>query len=290
MTKIQNPRTCLLVEGGGMKCAYSAGVLDAFLDEGISFDLAIGVSAGVANLASFLAGQRDRNRRFYVKHSQDWRYFSMRSFIVTGSAFGLQYIYNDMSVTGGADALDTQAVHANPARLLFPATNARTGKADYFSDADMKPDDLTAVCATCALPVMCRPVRFQGKDYYDGGVADSLPIALAQKEGVEKTVVIFSKPNDFHMKPQPMRAVYTAGLVRFPKMIHALNTRHERYNLAVEKILSLREEGDALTFAPDAAIKVSTYSVDADTEQRLYENGYSDGLARAEEVRKFLKA
>ncbi len=272
-----------------MKCAYSAGVLDAFLDEGISFDLCIGVSAGVANLASFLAGQRDRNRRFYVQHSQDWRYFSARSFLETGSAFGLDYIYNELSVEGGADALDTRAVHANPARLLFPATNARTGKAEYFSDADMKPDDLTAVCATCALPVMCRPALFRGQYYYDGGVADSLPIALAQEEGVEKTVVIFSKPDDFHMKPQPMRAAYTAGLLPFPKMIRALNTRHERYNLAVERILALREEGDALTFAPDASIKVSTYSMDAETEQRLYDNGFRDGLARAEEVRRFLE-
>ena len=47
-------KTGLIVEGGGMKCAYSAGVLDAFLDENITFDYCIGVSAGAANSASFL--------------------------------------------------------------------------------------------------------------------------------------------------------------------------------------------------------------------------------------------
>ncbi len=51
----------LVVEGGGMKCAYNAGILDAFLDEGITFDYCIGVSGVSGNLASYLAGQRGRN-------------------------------------------------------------------------------------------------------------------------------------------------------------------------------------------------------------------------------------
>ena len=61
-------KTGFIVEGGGMKCAYSAGILDAFLDKNITFDYAIGVSAGSANVASFLAGQRGRNLRYYT----DW--------------------------------------------------------------------------------------------------------------------------------------------------------------------------------------------------------------------------
>ena len=56
ITRSKEMKTGLIVEGGGMKCAYSAGVLDIFLDEGIQFDYCIGVSAGAANSASFLAG------------------------------------------------------------------------------------------------------------------------------------------------------------------------------------------------------------------------------------------
>lgn len=65
----------LVVEGGGMKCAYNAGILDAFLDAGISFDYCIGVSAGSGNLASYLAGQRGRNLRFFTEHIHSPRYF-----------------------------------------------------------------------------------------------------------------------------------------------------------------------------------------------------------------------
>ena len=56
----------LVIEGGGMKCAYSSGILDRMMDDGISPDYVIGVSAGAACGASFVAGQRDRNRRFFV--------------------------------------------------------------------------------------------------------------------------------------------------------------------------------------------------------------------------------
>ena len=87
----------LIVEGGGMKCAYSAGILDAFIDENITFDYAIGVSAGSANVASFLAGQRGRNLRYYTDWIKDPGYFGVKSFIKTGNLFGLQHIYGDMT-------------------------------------------------------------------------------------------------------------------------------------------------------------------------------------------------
>ena len=77
-------KTGLIVEGGGMKCAYSAGILDRFLDDKITFDYCIGVSAGAANTLSYLAGQRGRNLRFYTVHLDDPRYLSVRSLLRTG--------------------------------------------------------------------------------------------------------------------------------------------------------------------------------------------------------------
>ena len=86
-------KTGLVVEGGGMKCAYSAGILDRFLDEHITFDYCIGVSAGSANVASYLAGQRGRNLRFYVDHLHEPGYMGVKNLLRTGQFFGLQYIY-----------------------------------------------------------------------------------------------------------------------------------------------------------------------------------------------------
>ena len=122
----------LVVEGGGMKCAYSAGVLDSFLDENINFDYCIGVSAGSANIASYLAGQRGRNLRFYTDHIHEPGYFGIRSFLKTGDLFGLRYIYGTLTNSDGADYLDYEKMMENPSELVAVATNARTGKPAYF--------------------------------------------------------------------------------------------------------------------------------------------------------------
>ncbi len=88
----------LVVEGGGMKCAYSAAILDKFLDDDIHFDYAIGVSAGSANICSYLAGQRGRNKRFYTEFLKDPLYFGPKSFFKTGNLFNLEYIYGSTLV------------------------------------------------------------------------------------------------------------------------------------------------------------------------------------------------
>ena len=82
----------LVLEGGGMKCAYTAGILDAMMDNGVTFDYCIGVSAGSANGVSFVAGQRGRNIRFYTEHINEKGYFGLSSFLKTGNLFGLPYI------------------------------------------------------------------------------------------------------------------------------------------------------------------------------------------------------
>ena len=169
----------LVVEGGGMKCAYSAGILDKFLDDHIQFDYCIGVSAGAANTLSYLAGQRGRNLRFYTEHLSDPRYLSVHSLIRTGSLFGLQYIYGTLTNSDGKDPIDYDAIMKNPAEFYMPATDAVTGTATYFSKYDIVRDDYRTLMATCALPGFCRPVQVNHHYYYDGGVADSIPVQHA---------------------------------------------------------------------------------------------------------------
>ena len=173
----------LIVEGGGMKCAYSAGILDAFIDEDITFDYAIGVSAGSANVASFLAGQRGRNLRYYTDWIQDPGYFGIKSFIKTGNLFGLQHIYGDMTNSTGVDPIDFPALSANPTEYWIVATDAATGTPVYFPKSKMKQDDYRCIMASCALPAACKPIEIDGKRYYDGGVTDAIPVQRAMDDG-----------------------------------------------------------------------------------------------------------
>ncbi len=266
----------LVVEGGGMKCAYSAGVLDAFLDEHISFDYCIGVSAGSGNIASFLAGQRDRNRRFFTDHMGEADYFGLRSLIRSGNIFGLQYIYGTLTNSNGTDPLDFPALVNNPSEYKLVATNAKTGKPAYFDKNDLKQDDYRPIMASCAIPMVCRPVEINGEYYYDGGVSDAIPAQKALDDGCDRIVAILSKPRDYLKPPQKYRMIYSRACHKYPKTVEALDNRHIMYRACQEKIFELEKEGKAFLFIPSSPPQMGTYTMKKEIEQQLYDLGIRD--------------
>lgn len=266
----------LVVEGGGMKCAYNAGILDAFLEHGIFFDYCIGVSAGAGNLISYLAGQKGRNLRFFTEHIHAPEYFGLRSFLKTGDLFGLQYIYGTLTRADGKDPLDYRAVLRNPTRYEAVVTNALTGQAEYYGKETLHQDDYRLLMASSAIPAVCRPVVLQGTPYYDGGLADAIPVQRALEQGCDRLVVILSKNREYRRKPQGLRPVYSRICHRYPKVVQAIDHRHETYNRNLQQVFALERAGRAFVFAPSAPIHMSTYSMKEQAAQELYELGLRD--------------
>ena len=279
----------LVVEGGGMKCAYNAGILDVFLDHQITFDYCIGVSGGAGNVASFVAGQRGRNIRFFTEHIHSPQYFGVKSLLKTGNLFGLQYIYGDLTNTTGKDPLDFPAIMKNPAEYEVAATNAVTGEAEYFGKEDMKQDDYRPIMASSAIPAACRPVVINGVPYYDGGISDAIPVRRALEKGCDRIVVILSKQRDYVRKPQGMRFLYSTLCRKYPKIIEDIDRRHITYRENLQEVFDLEKEGKAFVFAPSEHVKVGTYSMDEKTERILYDLGMKDFAERQEELKDFLK-
>lgn len=285
----QQKKTGLVVEGGGMKCAYSAGILDAFLDDHITFDYCIGVSGGAGNVASYLAGQKGRNLRFFTDHIHSPEYFGVKSLLKTGNLFGLQYIYGTLTNSGGEDPLDFESIVKNPARYQVVATDASTGEARYFDKEEMRQDDYRQIMASCAIPVACRPVEIDGVAYYDGGIADAIPVEHTLEEGCDKVIVILSKPRDYVRKPQGMRPVYSRVCRRYPKIVEAIDQRHITYTKTQKKVFELEKEGKAFVFAPSQHIKVGTYSMNEETERELYDLGLQDYSKMKEQLQAFME-
>ena len=279
----------LVVEGGGMKCAYNAGILDVFLDHQITFDYCIGVSGGAGNVASFVAGQRGRNIRFFTEHIHSPQYFGVKSLLKTGNLFGLQYIYGDLTNTTGKDPLDFPAIMKNPAEYEVAAKNAVTGEAEYFGKEDMKQDDYRPIMASSAIPAACRPVVINGVPYYDGGISDAIPVRRALEKGCDRIVVILSKQRDYVRKPQGMRFLYSTLCRKYPKIIEDIDRRHITYRENLQEVFDLEKKGKAFVFAPSEHVKVGTYSMDEKTERILYDLGVKDFAERQEELKDFLK-
>lgn len=265
-----------IVEGGGMKCAYSAAVLDRFLDYNIQFDYVIAVSAGSANACSFLAGQRERAKHFYTEYLKDPMYFGIKPFLKTGNLFNLQYIYGNMSNTGGIDPIDYEALMANPSEFVIVATNARTGRPAYFTKDQIQKDNYVQIMASSAIPAACRPVKINGEKYYDGGISDSIPIKKAMHDGCDKLVILMSKTRDFVKTPEKMRPLYTLMCWRYPNAIHDMNKRHIMYTRSQKLAYKMESEGSAYIFAPSEKLNMGTYTMDPEIEEALYEVGLRD--------------
>ena len=271
-----------------MKCAYSAAVLDRFIDDNINFDYGIGVSAGAANLASFLAGQRNRTKRFYTIHNKDWRYLSVRSLLKTGSLFGLDYIYSDLSNEGGGDPVNFDALMKNPCEMEMVTTDGMTGAPVYLDKSDVERNNYWTFKATCALPVACKPVQHGGHVYFDGGVSDSIPIERALTMGCDKVVIIMSKPVGYLKQPQKGAKLYELMLRKYPAIIEALKHRHIMYNNELERVYELEREGRVFLFMMSEDLKVSVYTKDSKPLLDVYDLGLKDYETKKEELKKFL--
>ena len=180
--------------GGGMRGVFASGVLDYCLEAGIKFDCCVGVSAGSANLITYLAGQKERNFQFYHEYAFRKKYMSLSNFIFGGSYFNLDYIYGTLGNSDGENPLDYEAYQNNKADFFVVAEDAATGNAVYFTRNDIKFDDCRVLMASSSIPGINKPYNIGGKLYFDGALADPVPIQKAFIEGCDRVVLILSKP------------------------------------------------------------------------------------------------
>ncbi len=263
--------------GGGLRGIYAAGVLDYCLDQGIRFDIGIGVSAGSANIISFIAGQARRNYPFYVKYPFRKEYMSAGNLLRKGSYLDLDYIYGTLSVTGGENPLDYERFLADPMWFLAVATDARTGLPKYFTKSDIPKDDYSVLKASSAIPGVCRPYRVNGVPYFDGALGDTIPIEKAFQWGCDKVVLLLTKPRDVLRTPDKDRKLAQLIQPRYPRAAEKMRQRADSYNRGVALAKEYEAQGRVLIVAPDDTCGVDTLKKDKTALHKLYKKGYADG-------------
>lgn len=272
-------KTGIVDVGGGLRDIYGAGVLDRCMDEGIHFDLCIGVSAGSANLIAYLAGQRGRNYQFYTEYAFRKEYMSMNNFVHSRSYVGLDYAYSVLSNSDGESPLDYEHLAADPAEFLVVASDAESGMVKYFTKADISQDNYDVCKASCAIPFVCRPYPIGLRVYYDGALSDPVPVAKAIEEGCDKVVVVLTRPK--HVVRAVGKDEMIAKRIRrkYPLAADNLLRRSERYNAGVALAREYERQGRALIVAPPSTGGLSTLTRDKDALDHFYRRGYADAAA-----------
>ena len=263
--------------GGGMRGIYAAGILDYCMMHQIHFDCCVGVSAGSANMASYLAGQAKRNYRYYQEYALRKEYMGMGNLLHTGSYIDLNYVYGTLSNSGGEYPLDYEALMRNPASLVVVATEAETGRARYFTKADLQQDDYRIFMASSCVPAVNRPFVLDGIAYFDGALSDPVPVETAFAAGCDRVVLILTKPVEIPRKPGKDRLLARVIQHRYPVAAEQLRMRAERYNQSVEMAKVQEREGRMLILSPDDISGVDTLKRDRTALQRLYQKGVQDG-------------
>ena len=272
-------KTGLIDVGGGMRGIYCAGILDRCLDRGIHFDGCVGVSAGCANIASFMAGQRGRNYRFYTEFAFRKEYMSWEQYFKTGSYINLPYIYGGLTNTGGEYPIDYDTLMADPAPFCVVAANAETGQARYFQKADMPRDHYDVFMASSCVPGVDKPIVIDGVPYFDGALGDPVPLQWMLGEGYDRIVLLLTKPLDFIRTQGKDRLAARLIHRKYPCAAEGLLRRAGRYNEAVAQARQLAAEGKVLILAPEDITGVDTLKKDHAALDRLYRDGYKDGEA-----------
>ncbi len=267
-------KSAIIDVGGGMRDIYGAGIFDRCLDDHVHFDVGVGVSAGSANIASFLTGQRRRNYAFFTDYMLRKECMSIGNFFSKGCYLDISYVYSELSNHDGVNPLDFPALMKSPADYYAVATNAETGKAKYFTRDDMSQDHYEIMTASCSVPTICKPCKIGDSYYYDGALSDCIPFDKAMELECDRIVLILSRPIS---KPRNSRQdSFLASLIRrrFPNAAEALSNRYKVYNAQVERAKELEEFGRIFIISPDDACGVHTLSKKVPNMDTLYWRGY----------------
>ena len=276
----------LVLEGGTFRTIFTSGILDAFLEHTIEMPYVIGISAGAINACSYVSKQPERTFRTISTYRNDPRYMGWRNFLTEKSYFGLNFSYNILP--NKLDFFDWQTFRKFDGEVEFGVTNALTGEAEYL-DALTMDDECMMLRATCALPVLFPEIKINDIPYFDGGLADAVPIKRAEEKGYTKHIIILTRPPGYRKALDGQsKWVMRAFKKRYPEIAKSLATRAERYNATMDYIEQLEADGKAFVFRPP--VPVASFEKNPKIMKITYDLGYRQMLSRKDDLLQFLQS
>lgn len=284
----------LILEGGGMRGIFAAGVIDYLLDEHIEFDNVLGVSAGACHGCSFVSGQRGRAYATGSDYVDMKEYCSFKNLRETGDMFSADFLFH--KIPEELYPIDNEAFLRSGIKFQAVVTNCKTGKAEYPVIRDMY-EDVEYVRASSSLPFLANMIELAASDeagldgglYMDGGIADSVPLAQSIRQGNEKNVVVLTRPRGYVKKATKMAALMKFKYKDYPKMIEALHQRHVVYNETMKRIEEEEAAGRAFVIAPMGPLDIGRTERNREKLEKAYKEGYYVAEGLGEKLKAFLE-
>ncbi|MCR5580005.1 MAG: patatin family protein [Pseudobutyrivibrio sp.] len=282
----------LVMEGGAMRGMFTCGVIDVLMENNITFDSAVGVSAGATFGCNIKSKQIGRGIRYNKKYCNDKRYASLGSFIKTGDIYNVPFCYDTLPYE--LDKWDIDAFYTNPMDFYCVATSLSTGDAVYHKcdNYETAPggQDITWIRASASMPVVSRPVEIDGSLYLDGGMADSIPLQFMESQNCDKILVIETQPASYVKKPQKFMWLIKKVLRKYPNMIKTMQNRHNMYNAQKDYVRSQASDGNVFVIRPQAPLNIGATEKDPSELQRVYDLGRTEAIHNIKALKAYLSA
>ena len=278
-------RKGLIMEGGAMRGMFTCGVIDVMQENGITFDGAVGVSAGATFGINIKSHQIGRAIRYNKKYIKDKRYCSLRNLIFTGDLFNRWFCYKTLPFA--LDLFDTDTFTSDSMEFYVVATNVCTGGPEYHLCTTGKDSDLEWIRASASIPMLSNIVEVDGYKLLDGGISDSIPVRFMEDKGYNKNVAILTRPIEYVKKPS-FGLASKLLLKDYPEMIAAMANRPTMYNGETAYIRERENEGELFVIRPPKDLKMPNMTRNVDELQEMYDCGRKIMSERLEELKAYL--
>ena len=277
----------MCLEGGSLRGLFTAGVLDALLDNEVYIEYVNGVSAGSMNGMNYISRQRGRSKRINLKYLHGKRYISYKNMFKSRQIFNFDFLFNDIS--NKYDIFDWESFNDKAKKYEVVATDVITGESKFF-DKNNCNDIISAVKASASMPVMSKMIDVEGRKYLDGGISTSIAYKRAFDVGYSKAIVVLTREEGYRKKPvnKINESIYKRYFKPLPNLVEKLMTVPERYNNMQEEMEELAKERKLLIIRPQNKVTVQRLEHSSVKLEKLYNEGYEVGSKNIENIKNFI--
>ena len=281
-------KTGLVLEGGGMRGLFTAGVMDVMMEHDIRFDGIVGVSAGATFGCNYKSHQVGRVLRYNIRFKDDPRYMGLRSLLRTGDLVAAEFSYH--TLPNELDVFDVETFNNDPTEFHIVCTDVLTGEPVYHRIDSVNDEELDWIRASASMPIVSRPVSLAGRLLLDGGISDSIPLRYFQEQGFGRNVVILTQPKGFYKKKTKLMPLFRLFMRRYPAIIRAMSHRHLMYNEELAYLEDQERQGNILLIYPQNTLPIGRTEQNETKMRHVYAMGRQIGETMLPVVRAFLKS
>lgn len=278
----QLTKGCLVLEGGGWKGLYTAGVLDCLMLNDINFSSVVGCSAGAISSIGYVSGQIGWGAEIQLTYRHDQNYCGIGAYRRDGGITGFSYLFKDIMKE---HSLDKKRFNDPARRLAVSATNLLTGKVTYFEKG--KCNMSKAIQASATVPYISKPVMIQGVPYLDGGCAEKIPYTWAEQSGEDKIIVVRTRECSYR-RNLGMPKIASLMYQGYPELLKSMGEANKKFNIMVDMLENKANKDEIFLIAPSEPVTVTRFDGDMDKLGDLYWLGFRDAEARIGELRQYL--